>query len=247
MQQYFIDKKLEIGMIFNFENKDDQHHLLKVMRAKVGDQVEVVSEEKVYICQITETQNDLKLEVIELKEHNAEFPFEVTIIQGLPKKDKLELIVQKATELGVHTIIPWQASRSIVKYDDKKAKQKIERWQKIAKEAAEQAHRNRVPQVENVCTTKQMLQSLSDYDVVFIGSERVAKDQTTDTRLSRLLSEKQTMTKVACVIGPEGGFSDEEFAMLVENGATEASFGPRILRTETASLFFLSALSIIFE
>lgn len=246
MQQYFIEQQLEIGMEFTLENKDDCFHIVKVMRAKRGTQVEIVADRIVYICEIKSTEPVI-LKCLSRMQRDAELPIQVTIIQGLPKLDKMDVIIQKATELGAQKIIPWEARRSIVKYESKKAKQKHERWRKIAKEAAEQAHRNSVPTIVPIMSLNDILKEVTAYDAILIGSERLAKEKVQQQFLLNQLKRYKNGAKIACVIGPEGGIDDREFDAFLNVGAEETVFGPRILRTETASLYFLSAMSLACE
>lgn len=247
MQQYFVDFRVTVGETFILDNQDDCFHLKKVMRAKVGTQIEVVAEQRVYLCEIVQLEPNIELLVLTEEDRNAELPIAITIIQGLPKLDKMELIIQKGTELGANTFIPWHAKRSIVKYDGKKASQKLQRWQKIAKEAAEQAHRNCIPEVQPIKTTAELAKELLHFDAVFIGSERVAKMTGQQNILPKQLQNAKVGMKIACIIGPEGGIDDEEFQFFIEQQAIETAFGPRILRTETAPLYFLSAVSFACE
>lgn len=247
MQQYFIDFAISVGETFKMDNADDCFHLKKVMRAKVGTKIEIVSEQCTYECELYQVDPDIECTVLNKKDKQVELPIEVTVIQGLPKLDKMDLIIQKGTELGAKSFIPWNAKRSVVKYDEKKEKQKRVRWQKIAKEAAEQAHRHCIPMIEVVVSTSQLLKQLSYFDAVFIGSERIAKEVLKPQMLMSQLESYKAGAKIACIIGPEGGIDDTEFDAFLENNAIEIPFGPRILRTETASLYFLSAISFIYE
>lgn len=247
MQQYFVESSAMINEVIRLSDADDCFHLKKVMRAKIGTKIEIVVEEVVYECEVSQLDPIIELRILSNKKRNAELPIKVTIIQGLPKLDKMDLIIQKGTELGAISFIPWMAKRSIVKYDEKKTNQKITRWKKIAKEAAEQAHRNYIPEVCGVATTTNLLSELSKFDAVFIGSERLAKEELQPQRLMQQLQSYKQDAHIACVIGPEGGIDDDEFALFLEKNAIETTFGPRILRTETASLYFLSAVSFVNE
>lgn len=175
-------------------------------------------------------------------------PVKVDIACGLPKGDKLELIAQKATELGMHALIPFAAERSIVKWDDKKAKKNQERLQKIAQEAAEQSHRTYVPNVVQPISFKQLVQTFSNYDAVYIADEEDAKLATRTTFKQKLQSLNTEKTpRILCIFGPEGGISRNESAIMLEAGAQTMSLGPRILRAETAPFYALAAISYEFE
>ena len=175
-----------------------------------------------------------------------EMPVHVTIACGLPKGDKLDLIVQKGTELGMKGIIPFKAERSVVKWDDKRGAKKIERLRKIAKEAAEQCHRTVIPEVENPLTIRQLLQLVNTFDVLLFADEEDAKSDEPH-RIADRLKNVYLEQKVLVVFGPEGGLSRTEADALRAAGFHPTSLGPRILRTETAPLYLLSAMSCEFE
>lgn len=247
MQQYFIDMDITVGNKIIMEDKDDCFHLKKVMRAKKGTQIEIVAKQSVYGCEVTQLEPHIELDVLMQIERKSELPIEVTIIQGLPKLDKMDLIIQKGTELGASAFIPWNAKRSVVKYDAKKEQQKQSRWQKIAKEAAEQAHRNQIPEIHSIVSTNQLQHIMETFDAIFIGSERLAKTIFEKQLLMKTLTGYTEGTKIACIIGPEGGIDEDEFQIFLNHQAIEIPFGNRILRTETAPLYFLSAVSFLYE
>ncbi|MGL4623452.1 MAG: 16S rRNA (uracil(1498)-N(3))-methyltransferase [Culicoidibacterales bacterium] len=246
MQRYFIDETQLSGETVTITG-DDFHHLKRVMRAKLEQKIIVcLPNELTYLVGISEIADDyIEAQIVEELEQHVELPIAVTIIQGLPKGDKLEYIIQKATELGMAELVPWAAKRAIVKLDAKKAVKKIERWQKIAKEAAEQSHRVVVPTIHDVQTTQQVLASLKTFDSVIIAFEETAKAGT-HAIFKQIAQQLTPGQRVAIIIGPEGGLSEDEVIKFSEYGVT-ASFGPRILRTETASSYALSALSYELE
>lgn len=246
MQRYFIEETQFHGEAVTITG-DDFHHLKRVMRAKIGQKIIVCPpNQHAYLAQIREISDEqIEADIIEELNQSVELPVAVTIIQGLPKGDKIEYIIQKATELGMTNFVPWSAKRAIVKLDAKKASKKVERWQKIAKEAAEQSHRVVVPTIHDVQTTAQVLASLADFDAVVIAFEETAKAGT-HAMFKQIAQQLVPGQTVAIIIGPEGGLSDDEVAKLSEYGVA-ASFGPRILRTETASSYALSALSYELE
>lgn len=247
MQRYFIDTP------FNAQNEavitgDSARHMTKVMRMQVGDQVIVVSEGVAHISEIIAVEQDVIVRQTGETVASPEMPVQVTIACGLPKGDKLELIAQKATELGMYALVPFVAERSIVKWDDKKAKKNVERLQKIALEAAEQSHRTHVPTVELPLTFKQLAASVDHYDVVFIADEEDAKLEARTRFADKLKAFAASEGKsILCIFGPEGGISRKESEALTAAGAQTMSLGPRILRAETAPFYALSAISYEFE
>ena len=246
MQRYFVNETINEGRFFISD--DDFHHIVRVMRMKVGDQIICVdSHNKSAICQIVDiTESEIVGEVVKWIEGSPELPINVTIVSGLPKGDKLEWIIQKGTELGAHQFIPFISGRSVVKWDEKKAGKKVERWQKIAKEAAEQSHRTILPEVRNPINLKSLLKLSEDFDYKLIAFEEEAK-LGEKAILSKTLVEMIKGQSLMLVFGPEGGLSEHEVAILRDNGFLSCGLGPRILRTETAPLYALSAVSYHFE
>ncbi len=245
MQRYFLDNSL-------FQEKkalldeESSHHALKVMRMSPGDQLIVCRMDGV--CYLAELEKEPASSVMLLKEEasSVELPVKVTIAQGLPKGDKLESVLQKGTELGAEAFLPFRADRSIVKLDQKKAGKKEGRWQKIAKEAAEQAHRQKIPSVLPVQDFEQLVKRAEETEFVLIAYEEDAK-QGEASALHSTLSAMEPGNRVMVVIGPEGGLSEREVLALQKAGGISCAFGPRILRTETAPLYALSVLSYHFE
>ncbi|WP_339215589.1 16S rRNA (uracil(1498)-N(3))-methyltransferase [Solibacillus sp. FSL W8-0372] len=247
MQRYFIESagNDENEFIVTGENA---RHISKVMRMAVGEEIIVVHENVANICEIVEIDQDVRVKKTGQTIPSPEMPIKVDIACGLPKGDKLELIAQKATELGMYAMIPFAAERSIVKWDAKKVKKNQERLQKIAQEAAEQSHRTHIPQVEEPISFKQLIQKFANYDAIFIADEEDAKLENRTSfkqKLQSLNTDKEL--RILCIFGPEGGISRNESKVLIEAGAQTMSLGPRILRTETAPLYALSAISYEFE
>lgn len=248
MQRYFIsasnwssDENIIIA-------GDDVHHIVRVMRMKEGDKIICnQSGGKAATCEISHIENDQVIaSVVEWRNEIVELPIHVTIAQGLPKGDKLELIFQKGTELGASAFIPFQADRSIVKWDKKKAGKKIERFVKIVKEASEQAHRTVIPSVDTVLEFQKLLEKSKSFDVKLFAYEEEARTEHFK-RLSDALTELKTGQSLLVCIGPEGGFSDKEVSALKDAGFSSVRLGPRILRTETAAMYLLSSISYHFE
>ncbi len=244
MQRYFAENEEDTFLI----KEDDFHHITRVMRMKPGEEIYCVnSNQQTARCTIENiTENEIVAKVIQWVEEDMELPVTVTIVSGLPKGDKLEWIIQKGTELGAHEFIPFIASRSIVKWDAKKSDKKISRWNKIAKEAAEQSHRAVIPNVSAPVSLKELIKMAADYDVLIIAYEEEAKAQES-ANLVRSFSSMKKGQSLLVVFGPEGGLADSEVELLKEKGFIACGFGPRILRTETAPLYLLSAVSYHFE
>ncbi|MGM0897119.1 MAG: 16S rRNA (uracil(1498)-N(3))-methyltransferase [Bacillota bacterium] len=245
MQRYFlVDKKSDDGYM-NITG-DDAKHITKVMRQTAGEKLVAVVSGEVYLAEIVDAASTVRIKLVEQLPDRSELPKKVTIACGLPKGDKLELITQKATELGMHALLPFAAERSIVKWDGAKSVKKIERLKKIAKEAAEQSHRSRIPAIHTIHSFKELTQSAKTYDAVIVAYEEEAKKDG-GRRFAEILESLYDKDSILLVFGPEGGISEAEAAALKEAGALFTALGPRILRTETAPLYALSAISYEFE
>lgn len=240
MQRYFAENLKDETF---FISPDDKHHILKVMRLKEGDEIICVYQGKSALCSIAEITDDvLSAEVVKWEEDSVELPIHVAIASGLPKGDKLELVIQKGTELGASRFIPFTASRSIVKWDEKKAAKKVERWNKIAKEAAEQSHRQQLPEVTPPHSIKTLIEESKKFDYKVIAFEEDAKVGESSV-LQTTLAAIQKGQSLLFVFGPEGGLTLDEVSELKEHGFLSCGLGPRILRTETAPLYALAAVS----
>ncbi|WP_416827279.1 16S rRNA (uracil(1498)-N(3))-methyltransferase [Ectobacillus polymachus] len=244
MQRYFVN---HIEDETFFIDCDDAHHILRVMRMGVGDHLYCCTGGNTALCTISEiTNTSVKATVVQWIEEKKELPIRVTIASGLPKGDKLELVFQKGTELGASAFLPFIASRSIVKWDTKKGEKKLERWVKIVKEAAEQSHRATIPSVYEPVSFHQLLSFSKKYDVCIVAYEEDAK-QGEKSNFAKALDSLKQGQSLLIVFGPEGGLTEEEVQQLIENGFISCGLGPRILRTETAPLYSLSAVSYHFE
>ena len=246
LQRYFLEKSFDENEM-NSITGDDSKHITRVMRMGVGDKIIAVINGDAYISSIIELLTDsvaIRREGDPLPAN--EMPIHVTIACGLPKGDKLDLIVQKGTELGMKAVIPFKAERSVVKWDDKKSVKKIERLSKIAKEAAEQCHRTIIPTIEEPCNLVQLLQLVKNYDVLLFADEEYAKSDEPN-RIADRLKDMCPEQTVLVVFGPEGGISRTEADAFRAAGFLSISLGPRILRTETAPIYLLSAMSCEFE
>ena len=217
----------------------DVNHIKNVLRMKLGEEISVSNglDGKEYRCGIAALEDEsVRCELRFIKEDGVELPAKVYLFQGLPKADKMELIIQKAVELGVHEVIPVAAKRCVVKLDDKKAKSKIARWQGIAEAAAKQSKRGIIPQVTDVCTFAQAVKRAAEMDVKLIPYELAeGMDKT-----KAIIQDLHPGQNIAIFIGPEGGFEESEVNAALENGIEPITLGKRILRTETAGFTVLS-------
>ncbi|WP_347862721.1 16S rRNA (uracil(1498)-N(3))-methyltransferase [Salimicrobium sp. PL1-032A] len=212
-----------------------------------GDSLVVVHpEQRAYRAVVESINETITCSLQEELPENNELPQEVTVVQALGKGDKVEWVIQKSTELGVSRIIPFQAEHSVVKWDHKKQEKKKARFEKIAKEAAEQSERLKLPEVTSTLSIKEVVKETESYDFRLFAYEQEAR-QGANRKLSEFLKEIAPGTKVCIVIGPEGGFSSKEAELLDESGFQAVRLGGRILRMETAPLYFLSALSYQWE
>lgn len=244
MQHYFMNETLTTGQIIQLP-KDISRHLGKVLRAEVGDHFELVSlEHQVFEAEVTKLDgSEIDATILKPTQKNVELPLAVTIVSGLSKGNKPEWIVQKATELGVSQVIFLPMNWSVVKWNQKASK-KIARLNEVALSAAEQSHRNKVPNV----TYLDGLKSLTElnFDTKLVAYEESAKDGE-ETQLVKAVKRTSAGQSIVAVFGPEGGISEAEIALLKDNGFVLAGLGPRIMRTETAPLYFLSAVSVLTE
>lgn len=219
---------------------DDVNHIKNVLRMKPGTKIRISNrEDKDYICHIKELGSDEIIAVIdEVDEKGTELPIKVVLFQGLPKGDKMETVIQKNVELGVHTIVPVAMKRSIVKIDEKKAAAKRERWQKISEAAAKQSKRMIIPEVELPVSFKEALDMVKEMDHFLFPYENAEGMKETRKAIEAIKPGDQ----VGVFIGPEGGFEEDEVSAAVDAGAKVISLGKRILRTETAGMALLAIL-----
>lgn len=239
MHQFFVEPENIQGNKIVITG-EDVNHIKNVLRMKVGDEIAVSNgvDGKEYRCGIVSISEEVLCELRFVKEDGVELPSKITLFQGLPKADKMELIVQKAVELGVYEIVPVSMGRCIVKLDEKKQKSKISRWQGIAESAAKQSKRRIVPQVTSVMSMKEACKYASEMDIVLVPYE-LAEDMPKTRELIEAINPGQ---RIGFFIGPEGGFEEMEIALAMEAGAKPITLGKRILRTETAGFTVLSIL-----
>ncbi|WHY65765.1 16S rRNA (uracil(1498)-N(3))-methyltransferase [Neobacillus sp. SuZ13] len=246
MQRYFVKQRANDGRFLI--NDEDRHHIVKVMRMQIGDKIICVDlDGKQAVCSLAEiTDTSVVADVVQWIDGVSELPIKITIASGLPKGDKLEWIIQKGTELGAYQFLPFSAARSVVKWDEKKAAKKVDRWQKIAKEAAEQSHRAILPDVMSAISFKDLLLKSNDFHYKLVAFEEESRNGETSIFADTLKKINKGDT-LLIVFGPEGGLTDEEVRQLKDNEFAVCGLGPRILRTETAPLYALSAISYHFE
>lgn len=240
MYQFFVEpSQIQEKRIVITGN--DVNHIKNVLRMKIGEEIAVSNgiDGKEYRCGIEELGEDQIVCTLRfIKEDGVELASQIYLFQGLPKADKMELIIQKAVELGVHEVIPMATKRCVVKLDEKKAVSKINRWQGIAEAAAKQSKRGVIPQVHSVMNMKEAVAYAGEMEVRLIPYE-LAEDM---AHTKQLIGQIKPGQKVAIFIGPEGGFEEAEVQMALEAGIEPITLGRRILRTETAGFTILSWL-----
>lgn len=241
MQQYFVEQTLEEGTTIPCPD-EIRHHLQDVMRANEGQVVRLIDQaEKAFEGKVCYQEGHLHL-AIDTPVHLAvELPIKVTIVCGLPKKDKAEWIVQKATELGAYEIVFMEMERSVTQWVEKKVNKKLARLETIARQAAQQSQRPHIPSVR-------FIQQLTDLPLeeaqVYLADEELAKDNQLAFDVQAI--DRGPSTLIA-IFGPEGGISEKERESVLRAGGHGIALGPRILRCETAPLYFLSGLSVLVE
>lgn len=231
MQRYFIKNK---DMLLE---ESDIRHIKKVMRMNINDKIEVVYNNKLHICEIT-SLDPFNIKVIEELDEDKKTKIELTVAVALVKEQKMDLILQKLTELGVSKIIPVSMERSIVKLDKERFNKKKVRWESICKEASEQSKRTNIPIIEDIKSIKDLTKEDADLKLVASTKEK-------EKLLNYYLQSIEDCAKIIMVIGPEGGISDKEEDILVSNGYNRVSFGNLIFRVETATIYVASIINYI--
>ena len=242
MHKFFV----EDNFINNEEviiNNEDYNHIVNVLRMKKYDKILVTNKktQKTYNCEIKEINIDkVVCNIISEENKNIEMNVEVDIFQGLPKADKMEYIIQKCVEIGVHKIVPVNMKYCIAKIKDEEKKNI--RWNKISEVASKQSKRNIIPKVEKSINMSKLCSEIKNYDLAIVAYEN--EDNIT---IKNILKSENKPKKIAVVIGPEGGISQEEVAELTKAGAKKVSLGNRILRTETAPIVALSMIAYEYD
>lgn len=232
MYNFFVNPENEKDNMY-FISGSDYNHIKNVLRMNKGEQFLVSCNGKSDLCCLQSIETDTVIvQILKKNYKNTDLPIKIHLFQGLPKSDKLELIIQKTVELGVCSVTPVEMKRSIVKLDEKKRKSKHERWQAIALAAAKQSKRTSVPQINDVLSYQQMLDTVKNLDLLLIPYECAENMSETKNVLSQI---KHGMS-VGIIIGPEGGFEKNEIDSVCDIGGKTISLGCRILRTETAAI-----------
>lgn len=224
----------------------DVNHIKNVLRLKQGDEIVICNGQgKDYYCIINRVSDgQIIADINNVTDTAAELKSRIVLFQGLPKKDKFELIVQKAVELGAAEIVPVMTSRVVVKLEDKKKEEKkLQRWQAIALEAAKQSGRGIIPTVSPVLSFSDAIKALGRMELALIPYEKA-----TDIKYTReILSRISSFSTIGVLIGPEGGFDEEEINLAIQHNIEPITLGRRILRTETAGLAILSMMMLMLE
>lgn len=246
MQRYFVEPEQMADHEVRLTG-EDARHLATVMRAKPGDEfIACDGTGRDVLAKVASVAKDaVTANVVRPLDGNAEMAWRVTVAQSLPKGDKLETVIQKGTEAGAYAFQPFLSRRTVVLYDERKEAKRLDRWRKIAKEAAEQSHRSIVPEIRAVCGWKELIKKFADFDLVLLCYEEEGRS---GIGLKEALAPWRGTAAAAApnvllVVGPEGGFAPEEAKEAAEAGAVAAGLGKRILRTETAALYALACLA----
>ena len=236
MQRYFasIDKQFFVHL-----SKEDEHHICHVMRMKKGDEIEVVDQAHLFLCRI-DSFNPLTISVIHEIASDVEIQEDITLLFALTKGDKTDLVLQKATELGVKKVALIESERTVVNYEGKDVDKKLERFRKIMKEASEQSHRLIVPELLGIYNLKKLPADLLS-DLNYVAYEKDAN------QISEAFQGLERGKSISILIGPEGGFSEQEINHLTDQGFIRTSLGKRILRAETAAIYALSVIGYLLE
>ena len=231
MQRYFCNEKENNEYLLS---RDDSYHIKKVMRMNISDKIEIVDNKITYICEITSLE-PVKAKVISKTNELNENSFEIILVQSMVNETKMDLILQKGTELGVNEFYGYKAVNSVVKENGKSDK-KLTRWQKIVKEASEQSKRNIIPKVVDIVDIKGLCKIEADLKLLLSVNEKTKN-------IKKVLKENKKYDKIIIVIGPEGGFTSNEEKTLMDNGYISTSLGTRVLRTETAGIATVSMIN----
>lgn len=243
MFNFFVDETKRHNNCY-YITDSDYNHIKNVLRMQIGEELLVSINGKSDLCVIESFENEsVFVKICQENYNNTELETKIYLFQGLPKNDKMELIIQKAVELGVYAIIPVEMTNCVVKLDDKKKKSKQTRWQAISESAAKQSKRNTIPEVLEVKSYKEAFEIASKLDLVLVPYEN--EDGMVATK--KALEELKTSKSVGIFIGPEGGFETKEIEFAKQNGGKIISLGKRILRTETAAITAVSMCMLNIE
>jgi len=237
MQQFFVLESIEQNKVIKL-NRDIAYQCIHVLRYQNGKAIKCVDQNgNVGLCSIRIENEDVFASVDQVLVIDSEMQIKVTLIQAPMRKERWEFLLQKATELGVYRIIPIELKRNVVKWEKNESKNKMERYQKIMQEAAEQSKRNYVPKLEPII-------KLNEIDIYKSDVNLVAYENEKDKPMRDYIEANQSVT---IICGPEGGFDEREIEYLIKHGFVSVSLGKRILRAETAGLYILSGIDFMFE
>ena len=235
MQRYFAKEKNGDYFILG---SDDLYHIRTVMRMKDNDKIYVVYEKTTYICCLENVKKDILVKIEETLKNDNKNNIQVTLFLPLLKEQKMDLVIQKATELGISKIVPMKTSRSIIRLEEGKESKKLDRWRRISKEASEQAHRETIPEIEEVIDISEV-KHLPGLNIVCSTVEK-------EKNIKYILQNNRDYDKINIVIGPEGGLSEKEENRLKEIGYIPVTLGNNIMRVETVPIFVLSIVNYEF-
>ena len=235
MQRYFAKEKINDNFILG---SDDLYHIRTVMRMRDNDKIYVVYDKTTYICCLENVKENIEIKILEMVKDDVSFNLEITLFLPLLKEQKMDLVLQKATELGISRIVPMTTSRSIIKLNDGKENKKLDRWRRICKEASEQAHRTTIPEVTDIV-------DINKLDVC-CGINIVCSTQEKEKNIKYVLQNHRDCDKINVVIGPEGGLSIKEEEYLKSVGYIPVTLGNNIMRVETVPIFILSTINYEF-
>lgn len=241
MPKFFVDSK-QIKDKKIIIRGEDVNHIKKVLRLNIDDDIEVCDKDNRinYACIVSKiSSEEIECNIFKRLDSKSESNIHINIFQGIPKSDKMELIIQKSVELGAEEITPVEMKRCIAKIEDQSKTKKIERWQKISEVAAKQCGRDIIPKINDVINIKNICNLIKEYDIVLLAYED-ERENTLKEELQKLKNKTNKELKIGVIIGPEGGLDKEEVEMLKESGAKSVTLGTRILRTETVAFVLTS-------
>lgn len=242
MHQFFVDDS-QIGKEYVTITGSDVNHIKNVLRMKAGEKIRISSGGKDYFCAIAEIGDDfVQADLLDEEAVRTELPSKIYLFQALPKGDRMETVIEKAVELGVYEIIPVAMKYCVVKLDEKKAANKIRRWQAIAESAAKQSKRSLIPQIHSVMSYQEALEYARQCDINLVPYE----NERGMIAAKEAFEGVEPGKSISIIIGPEGGFAREEIEAVREDMQV-ISLGKRILRTDTAGICVMSMLMCTLE
>lgn len=242
MQQYFIPSITKVGEDV-FLNSEQAHHILTVLRMKDHAMVRIVdAASTIFLASIQKVNKEVKATILEQVEDKTKLPIKVTLVQGLIKGEKWDFLLQKTSELGVHTIVPFSSKRSVVKTKKESIDKKLMRWNKISLEACEQCKRSTLVQIEEPISFSEITNYKSQLNIIAYEDADCESES-----LGKIMKQNPNITSITFVVGCEGGFDKEEVAYLEKHGFQRVSLGTRILRAETAAMYVVNAANFYYD